>query len=287
MGYARGCALRDMHVDVQSASAGHGVGGAGWGRPGAERVREVRWALGSLLEPRLRASKTEWHRLPFGLCPSLPNPPHRESTQSLLTRLLHSPPAAVCTKHPPMTRVCLSTLAALLSTLSASPLPFSAALDVRNWCPNNKHADPDAGTHADRQTDRHTYRQTDRHSKTCRERARQTDKRPTNRQTKIQTNRQPEHGGASARDRPEGWLCVFLCLGGAMLKQNAKFCVSGEQREHRPPRSMFVAAGVHVRRTPGSTYVHGVQRDGRRTPSSTLGRPDANGELPSCLRVAT
>ena len=59
------------------------------------------------------------------------------------------------------------------------------------------------------------------------------------------------------------------------------------QREHIPPRSMFVAAGVHVRRTPGSTYVHGVQRDGRRTPSSTLGRPDANGELPSCLRVAT
>ena len=35
----------------------------------------MRWALASLLEPRLRASKTEWHRLPFGLCPSLPNPP--------------------------------------------------------------------------------------------------------------------------------------------------------------------------------------------------------------------
>ena len=53
----RRAALRDMHVDVHSASAGHGVGGAGWGRPGAERVREVRWALASLLEQRLRASK--------------------------------------------------------------------------------------------------------------------------------------------------------------------------------------------------------------------------------------
>ena len=51
------------------------MGGAGWGRLAAERVREVRWALASLLEPRLRASKTEWHRLPFGLCPSLPKPP--------------------------------------------------------------------------------------------------------------------------------------------------------------------------------------------------------------------
>ena len=61
--------------DVHSASAGHGVGGAGWGRPGAEWVGEVRWALASLLEPRLRASKTEWHRLPFSLCPSLPNRP--------------------------------------------------------------------------------------------------------------------------------------------------------------------------------------------------------------------
>ena len=97
--------LRDMHVDVHSASAGHGVGGAGWGRPGAERVGEGRWAFASLLEPRLRASKTEWHRLPLALCPSLPTPSPRESAQSLLTRLLHSPPAAVCTKHPPMTRV--------------------------------------------------------------------------------------------------------------------------------------------------------------------------------------
>ena len=79
----------------------------------------------------------------------------------------------------------------------AGPSVLAAALDVRNWCPNNKHADPDAGTRADRraragkQTDTHTGRQTDRHSKTCGES--ETDRqRPTNRQTKIQTNRQPE-----------------------------------------------------------------------------------------------
>ena len=125
--HRRRVVLRDMHVDVHSASAGHGVGGAGWGRPGAERVGGVRWALASLLEPRLRASKTEWHRLPLALCPSLPNPPPRESAQSLLTRLLHSPPAAVCTKHPPMTRVHLpysshASRASLAALLSVHPL---------------------------------------------------------------------------------------------------------------------------------------------------------------------
>ena len=93
--HRRRVVLRDMPVDVHSASAGHGVGGAGWGRPGAERVREVRWALASLLEPRLRASKTEWHRLPFGLCPSLPRvhlPYSSHASRASLAALLSGHP---------------------------------------------------------------------------------------------------------------------------------------------------------------------------------------------------
>ena len=171
-----------------------------------------------------------------------------------------------------------------ISVNRAGPSVLAAALDVRNWCPNNKHADPDAGTRADRraragkQTDTHTGRQTDRHSKTCRER----ERRPTNRQTKIQTNRQPETQRERQREREgkrerlvetqrltdEHTDEVRQTHTQTKTRTNRQTCFarkSSGRRERRTGRSTFIFPD-HERRSGRSTFI--LQRPGRTVRST-------------------
>ena len=180
------------------------MGGAGWGRPGAERVREVRCAGRSplCLSRGCARARRSGIASPSASAPRC-RPPPRESTQSLLTRLLHSPPAAVCTKHPPMTCVCLSTLAALLSVHPLrlppclSPLPWTFETGART---TSTRTQTPAHTRTGKQTDTHTGRQTDIVRHVEREPDRQTRDRQTDRQRYRRTDSQRRRG----RDRERG-----------------------------------------------------------------------------------